>query len=294
VTGLHYLRKQICASLLILPAIVFGKTAALSIGSGWAKPGWTVDLPITLSGGAQPTSLQWSFSYSSDITGVTVVPGISTKTAGKTLKCSAATCIVFGGKNTTLTDVVIAVATFQIAAKPSSPTIGVVVNGVVVGDSNDSPIPASGGSGKITLLSPAAVFRPSGGLLKFFTERVDGLSMERRLHPRTEVQFETKVTSLKTRQQSCLGRTCNISGSGISVLQPLELAPNDLVELEMADSVAVGRVVYSNPEGAQFRIGIEVRQIQMGDSDLSNLLRRTLMETMPSVPGVEYVETHPS
>jgi PilZ domain-containing protein len=118
--------------------------------------------------------------------------------------------------------------------------------------------------------------------------------MERRIHPRTEVQFETRVTDLKMRQQACMGRTCNISESGISVLQPLPLAPDDLVQLEMADSVAVGRVVYSNPEGAQFRVGIEVQRIQMGDSDLSNLLRRTLMETMPSVPGVEHAETYPS
>jgi hypothetical protein len=285
------LRNLICASLLILPAIAFGETVALSVGSGWGKAGWTVDLPITLSGGAQPTSLQWSFSYSSDITSVTVVPGISIKTAGKTLKCSAATCVVFGGKSTTLADGVVAVATFQIAAKPSSTTIGVVVNGVVAGDANGSPFPATGGSGKITLLAPAALSRPPGGLLMFFTERVDGFCMERRLHPRTEVQFETKVTSLKTRQ-SCLGRTCNISESGISVVQPLQFAPDDLVQLEMADSVAVGRVVYSSPEGAQFRVGIEVQQIQMGGSDLSNLLRRTLMETMPSVPGVEYVGTH--
>ncbi len=115
--------------------------------------------------------------------------------------------------------------------------------------------------------------------------------MERRLHPRSEVQFETKVTNLKMRQQSCLGRICNISESGISVIQPLQLAPDDLLQLEMADSVAVGRVVYSNPEGAQFRIGIELQQIQIGNSDLSNLLRRTLLETMPGVPGVEYAET---
>ncbi len=54
---------KIVAAVLLLPSIVFGKAVTLSIGSGWAKPGWTVDLPITLSGGAQPAALQWTFSF---------------------------------------------------------------------------------------------------------------------------------------------------------------------------------------------------------------------------------------
>jgi PilZ domain len=283
------LRNLICAGLLILPAIAFGKTASLSIGSGYAKAGWTVDLPITLSGGALPNALQWSFGYSSDITSVTVAAGVSTKVAGKTLSCSGTTCIVFGGKNTTLADGVVGIATFQIAAKPSATTIEIVVKNVVAGEVNGS-IPASGGSGRITLPTRASLTKPSGEVLKTILQPADEFCMERRLHPRTQVQFETKVTSLKARQESCLGRTCDISGSGISVVQALELAPGDLVQLEMADSVATGRVVYSNPEGAQFRVGIEVQKVQLGDSPLSILLQRTLMETMPLVPGVEYAE----
>ncbi len=136
-----------------------GKTAVLSIGSGWAKSGWTVDLPITLSGGAQPTALQWSLSYSPDVVKVTVVAGISTKAAGKTLTCSATTCVIFGGKNTALADGEVAVATFQIAAKPSSPTIGIVVKSVVAAGADGSSIPASGGVGKITLPTRASLLK---------------------------------------------------------------------------------------------------------------------------------------
>jgi len=286
--------KLIVAGVLLLPAIVFGKAVTLSIGSGWAKPGWSVDLPITLSGGAQPAALQWSFTFSKDITSVTVVAGASIKAAQKTMTCSGNTCLVFGMNTATLADGVVAVATFQLAAKPSASVIAVTINGVVAAEPNGYSITASGGSGKITL--PSAPSAPGslddqagGGPLKFYLEQVDRLYMERRLHQRAQVQFETKVTNLLTKQ-SVLGRTCDISESGISVVQPLQLAAGDFVELEMADSRLAGRVAYSNPEGMEFRLGIEVQRVQLGDSGLSSLLQRTLVETMPSIPGVEYAE----
>jgi hypothetical protein len=281
----------IVACVLMLPSIALGKAVSLSIGSGWAKPGWTVDLPITLSGGAQPAALQWSFSYSKDITGVTVVAGAAAKAAGKGITCSGNTCLLFGSNTTILTDGVVATATFQVAAKPSSTIVGIVVNGVVAAEANGSSISASGGSGKITLTgaAPPPDKRADSEQLKFFSEVVDWSYMERRLHPRAQVHFETKVTNLKTRQ-SGLGRTCDISESGLSVMQPLQLIAGDLVELEMADSTLSGRVAYSNQEGAEFRVGIEVERIQLGHSGLSNLLERTLAETMSNLPDVEYAD----
>jgi hypothetical protein len=83
-----------------------------------------------------------------------------------------------------------------------------------------------------------------------------------------------------------------MSKSGISVILPLPFAPADAVQLEMADSILLGRVVYSNPEGSQFRIGIEVDRVELGDSDLSNALQETLRETMPNTPGVEHSEIY--
>jgi hypothetical protein len=286
--------KLVVAGVLLLPTIILGKAVTLSIGSGWAKPGWTVDLPITLSGGAEPAALQWSFTFSKDITSVTVVAGTSIKAAQKTMTCSGNTCLVFGMNTATLADGVVAVATFQLAAKPSASIVGIAISGVVAAEANGSPITASGGSGKITLPSaPSGPGSPDqqarGGPLKFYLEQVDKPYMERRLHQRAQVQFETKVTNLLTKQ-SVLGRTCDISESGISVVQSLELAAGDFVELEMADSRLAGRVAYSNPEGAEFRLGIEVQHVQLGDSSLSSLLQRTLVETMPCLPGVEYAE----
>jgi len=115
--------------------------------------------------------------------------------------------------------------------------------------------------------------------------------MERRLHQRNQVHFEVRVTDLTTRAQACLGRVSDISKSGISVILPIRFATGDLVQLEMADSILAGRVVYSNPEETLFRIGIEVDRIHLGDSDLSNLLQRTLMDAMSGVPGLEPSET---
>jgi hypothetical protein len=111
--------------------------------------------------------------------------------------------------------------------------------------------------------------------------------MDRRLHPRAQVHFEARVTNRTTPEQSSTGEICDMSEKGISVILPLEFAPADLIELETADSILTGRVVYSNPEGSRFRVGIEIQKVQLGHSDLSNLLQRTLMESMPSVPGVE-------
>jgi hypothetical protein len=191
-----------------------------------------------------------------------------------------------------LADGVVATATFQLAAKPSVNVIEITINGVVAAEANGSPITASGGTGKITLPSaPTAPGSPNqqarNNPLKFYLPAADMAYMERRLHPRARVQFETRVTSLRTKQ-SGLGRTSDISESGISVVQPLQLAAGDFVELEMADSTLTGRVTYSNPEGIDFRLGIDVQRVQLGDSSLSSLLQQTLWETMPTLPGVEY------
>jgi PilZ domain len=116
--------------------------------------------------------------------------------------------------------------------------------------------------------------------------------MERRLHPRAQVHFEARVTNLTTREQASSSRVCDMSKGGISAILPLRFVPADLVQLEVADSVLLGRVVYSNPEGSQFRIGIEVHKVKLGVSDVSNHLQETLRETMPSTPGLEHSEIY--
>lgn len=139
--------------LLGLQAIAWGQSVAVSVGSGSGTPGGTVSLPITLtsSGGAQTAGLQWTFSYSSDITGVTVVAGASTTNAQKSLSCSGNNCLIAGINSTVIANGTVAVATFQIAANPSSNPIAIQLKSVVVTSATGSSIPASGGSGAISL-----------------------------------------------------------------------------------------------------------------------------------------------
>jgi len=110
--------------------------------------------------------------------------------------------------------------------------------------------------------------------------------MEDRVYPQVQVQFEAKVTNLRTKQ-SGMGRTCDISASELSLVLPIALVMGDDVQIEMADSVLFGRVACSKPEGPQFRSRIEVQRVQFGTSSLANLLQRTLLSNLP---GVEYAD----
>src|ERR1700681_3561068 len=143
--------------LLGLQAIALGQSVGLSIGSGSGTAGGTVTLPLTVAstGGAQTAGLQWTFSYSSDITGVTVVAGASTNNAGKSLSCSGNNCLVAGINSTVIADGTVASATFQIAANPSSNPISIQLTSVVATTAAATSIPSSGASGLISL--PAAV-----------------------------------------------------------------------------------------------------------------------------------------
>ena len=115
------------------------------------------------------------------------------------------------------------------------------------------------------------------------------MEIDRRLYQRYEVRFEAKVTR-RGQQDSVDGRVLDISQSGLSVDLPMQLAPGDAVQLEMADSVVTGRVVHATPGGSGFRTGIEVVKVTLGATDLSYLLQRTLLEVLPATPGLETVD----
>ncbi len=113
--------------------------------------------------------------------------------------------------------------------------------------------------------------------------------MDRRLHPRVAVQFEARVTTSKS-PSGFWTTVSDISKSGLCVIIPAPLTPGDPVRIEMADSVVSGRVAYSNPEASLFRTGIDVQAVQLGATDLSHLLQRTLNEVLPDAVGLERVE----
>ncbi|HXP84425.1 MAG TPA: hypothetical protein VN841_06880 [Bryobacteraceae bacterium] len=62
------------------------------------------------------------------------------------------------------------------------------------------------------------------------------------------------------------------------------------MEIEIADSLLIGRVIYSTASNSLFRTGIEATRVALGATVLAGLLQRILMETLPEVPGIEATE----
>lgn len=110
--------------------------------------------------------------------------------------------------------------------------------------------------------------------------------MDERLHQRSAVTFEAKVTELMRRAHSGRGTIRDFSKSGICVDLPFQLAPGDVVQLDLADSSLFGHVVYSQADDSMFRTGIEIQQVLLGGTDLSHLLREVLNAVMPGTPGL--------
>src|SRR5262249_50419025 len=98
------------------------------------------------NGGIQPSSLQWSFSTTSNITGISVVAGDSAIAAGKSVFCAASICLLQGLNDTGIGDGTVAVATFQVSSTPSATAVPISMGGVV----------ASSGGGSSVTVSPAS------------------------------------------------------------------------------------------------------------------------------------------
>ena len=144
-------------------AVALSQSVTLSLASASATPGGTITIPIGLTsmGGAQAVGFQGTFSYSSDIIGVTVVAGTSANAAGKSLTCNGNNCVIFGFNSTVIADGPVAVVTFQIAANPASNPIPIQLTRVVGTTAGGTSIPSSGLAGSIT---PPRGLSPLGSL----------------------------------------------------------------------------------------------------------------------------------
>jgi hypothetical protein len=114
--------------------------------------------------------------------------------------------------------------------------------------------------------------------------------MHRRFEDRCSTEFDIVVTDLGCEARSGAGQVCDISRSGICANLPLDLKPGAAVRLQIADSTLFGHVVYSNPDGARFRVGMEVVRVLLGGTDHSRLLQSTLKEELPGLAGVDGAE----
>ena len=105
--------------------------------------------------------------------------------------------------------------------------------------------------------------------------------MDRRLHNRALADLDVEVIRLTRQEQVVPGRLEDISEAGICLILPSELFPDELVRLEAADSTVFGHVVYSTWTRNAYRTGIELERVLLGATDLSELLRTALQDTMP-------------
>jgi hypothetical protein len=135
--------------------------------------------------------------------------------------------------------------------------------------------------------------------------------MENRYSYRQSVAFQARVTLLANPGSTVSGETLDISEFGIGICLPLPLIPGSLVQLEIADSILRGFVAHSRewapmsepsfarnkswtggsesneaahqPRGRFFRTGIEVVEVSIGTSGLSQLLKANFEERMPDL-----------
>jgi len=111
--------------------------------------------------------------------------------------------------------------------------------------------------------------------------------VDRRNHERYPTGLQVRVTEVDHPEFSASGQVDDISEAGIGVYLPLQFTPGSAVRLNINDSVLYGFVAHSTPERSYFRTGIEVVQVLIGGSDLSQLLKATLEEVMPEVEWLE-------
>jgi hypothetical protein len=110
-----------------------------------------------------------------------------------------------------------------------------------------------------------------------------------RFDKRYPASLDILLTGLTDPSQVSKGRVSDISRYGLCVVLPIRFTPGALVKLEFADSTLFGYIVYSNPDGVEFRSGIEVERVLLGETGLARLLRSILKEEMPQVPGLQPV-----
>ena len=156
---LALLTTGLLAGAGISPAIA--QQVTLSLGSGITTPGSTVTLALsmTATGGALPTSLEWTMNYPADITAVTVVGG--PKSASCSSTAGSTTCLMFDLTTNVIPNGTVATATFTISPGSLNTSIPITLSGLMAADSGGNGISSTATGGTITVVQPTLV-TPSG------------------------------------------------------------------------------------------------------------------------------------
>lgn len=136
---------------------IAAQTVSIALASGNATPGSSVPLAIsmTATGGAQPSSLEWTMRYPADVTSVVVSGG------PKNVTCSnfggSTTCLMFDLTQNTIPSGAIALATVVISPGSTSTNVPISMSGLIATDATGSitySTSASGGSLNILQQTP--------------------------------------------------------------------------------------------------------------------------------------------
>src|SRR5437762_2488044 len=158
-----FFKKTICLAPWILLAAaaspLVAQQATVSLGSVSGAPGAIVNLTVSLaaSGTTQPGTLQWTMSYPSDITSVTVTAGTSAVAGNKSISCSSkpgsTICVAWGVNANVISNGPLATAAFQLASSTVNTSEAVQVTNVMASTAGGMGIPASGVGSTISVTS---------------------------------------------------------------------------------------------------------------------------------------------
>jgi hypothetical protein len=100
--------------------------------------------------------------------------------------------------------------------------------------------------------------------------------MDRRYNQRIAAELPVRLTVLDSGEETS-GKLLDISESGVGLLFRTASDPGRMVKLELLGLVFYGHVAYSNPEGGEFRTGIDVEPALLNSSNLLELVNNFLI-----------------
>ncbi len=136
---------------------MIAQQVTLSLGSESTTPGSTATLALsmTATGGALPTSLEWTMNYPADITAATVAGG--PKSASCSSTAGSTTCLMFDLTTNVIPNGTVASATFTISPGSLSTSIPITLSGLMAADSGGNGISSTATGGTITVIQPTLV-----------------------------------------------------------------------------------------------------------------------------------------
>ncbi len=149
--------------------LVSAQQVALSLGSGGAPPGGSVNLTLSLTstGGALPTGVQWRLPYPmTSISSVNFTAGPAATGAGKTLSCANnagwVDCVLFGVNATAIPNGVVATAAVTVLAGTTATTAPLAVTNPASTDTTTRVLPTVATGGSISIVQVPSTWSISG------------------------------------------------------------------------------------------------------------------------------------